>query len=69
MVLKMRGMSPALALNLQAELDAITIETLEQRLKDAYPKADEFVMVLSSADRKALPDACVVEAAKDALGC
>lgn len=69
MVLKMRGMSPALALNLQAELDAITIETLEQRLKDVYPKADEFVMVLSSADRKALPDACVVEAAKDALGC
>jgi len=69
LILKMKGMSPALALKPQADLDAVTIETLEQRLKEAYPKADEFVMVLSSADEKALPDACVVVAAKGALGC
>jgi len=45
------------------------VNIAEQRLKDAFPKADEFVVVASSADEKALPDVCVIKAAKDALGC
>lgn len=69
MFLKLRGMDPARALNLADELDAITIQTLEQRLQDAFPKADEFLVVLSSPDEKALPDACVITVAEDALGC
>ena len=44
MISKMRGMDPARALNLQGELDAVTIPTLDQRVKDAFPKADEFVV-------------------------
>lgn len=69
MISKIQGMDPARTLNLQSELDAVTLETLEQRLKDAFPKVDEFVVVLSSADENALPDACVITAAKDALDC
>ena len=69
MISKIRGMDPARALNLQDELDAVTIQTLEQRLKDAFPKADEFVVVLSTDDENALPDACVITAAKSALDC
>lgn len=69
MIAKMRGINPARALNLQGELDAVTVVTLEQRLKDAFPTVDELTVVLSSHDEKALPDACVVKAARDALSC
>lgn len=69
MISKIHGMDPARALNLQGELDAVTVQTLEQRVKDAFPTVDELVLVLSSPDDEALLDACVVKTAKDALDC
>lgn len=69
MISKIRGMNPARALNLQAELDAVTVQSLEQRVKSAFPQSEEFIVVLSSADESALPDACVIKVAKDALDC
>jgi len=69
MISKIYGMDSSRALALLDEIDAITEESIKNRLNTAFPKADELTVIVDSPDAKALPDACVITVAKDALDC
>jgi len=69
MISKIYGMDSSRALKLLDEIDAITEESIKQRLDTAFPKADELMVIVNSPDAKVLPEACVITAAKDALDC
>lgn len=69
MISKIYGMDSSRALTLLDEIDAITEESIKNRLNTAFPKADELTVIVDSPDAKALPDACVITVAKDALDC
>ena len=57
------------SLNLGNELKAVTAETLNARLKQAFPKPDGFLMIAISPDANALPGACVVESIQEVSKC
>jgi predicted Zn-dependent peptidase len=69
MISKIYGMDSSRALALLDEIDAITEESIKNRLNTAFPKADELTVIVDSPDAKALPDACVITVAKEALDC
>ncbi len=50
-------------------LDAVTEQTLEQRLALSFPKTDELIVIVSSPDENALKDACVITEARQAVDC
>lgn len=66
---KLHGMDPARALNLQDELDAVTMQTLKRRLQTAFPSVEEFFVLVDSADATVLPLACIIKTPEEALNC
>ncbi|WP_299548651.1 insulinase family protein [uncultured Tateyamaria sp.] len=60
---------PSVALDLASELDRVTSETLRQRLANAFPAAQDFIIVAVSSDADALPNACVISEPRDVLDC
>lgn len=69
MMAKLDGQKTASILTLQDELNAVTVQSLKQRLNVDFPTADGFIVVVSSPDETALPDACVIKTPKQAVGC
>ena len=63
------GSQPGRSLQLAAEIDAITEDSIAARLQDAYPTADDFIVVAVSPDATALPDACVITTPQEAVSC
>lgn len=63
-----RGDDIKRALLLETEVDSITAESLNKRLS-SYPSADEFMVIVTTSDEDALPDACVVTEPAQAVNC
>lgn len=66
---KLHGMDPARALNLQAELDSVTMQTVKRRLQTAFPSVEEFFVLVDSPDATVLPLACIITTPEEALNC
>lgn len=66
---KLNGMDPARSLDFLDKLDSVKKKTLSRRLQTAFPNADDFIVLVSSPDKTALPDACVIKTPIQALGC
>ncbi|MFK7995824.1 MAG: hypothetical protein AB8B87_16935 [Granulosicoccus sp.] len=57
------------ALEFKAELDALTTQSLQQRLSSAFPEADDLLVIVSSPDAEALGNACVITKPEQAIDC
>lgn len=63
------GFGTGKSLQLSAELAGVTEASLAERLGDAFPAPEEFIVVAVSSDTDALPQACVISTPQEALGC
>lgn len=61
--------APGRSLALSNELEAVSDATVSARLTDAFPMADDFLVIAVSPDPAALPDACVIEEPSQAQFC
>lgn len=61
--------APGRSLALSNELEAVSDATVSARLTDAFPMADDFLVIAVSPDPAALPDACVIEEPGQAQFC
>jgi predicted Zn-dependent peptidase len=66
---RMMGQNTSRVLSMQEELDSITLDSLKQRLDSAFPAAEDLIVIATSPDAKALPDACVFSNPKQAADC
>ena len=66
---KLAGLDTAGTLLLQEELDGVTVQYLQRRLASAYPPSDEFIVIVSSLDKSAVPDACFITTPALAADC
>ena len=66
---KIYGMDSSRTLKLLEEIEAITDESIAERVSSAFPKPDDMMVVVDSPDENALPDACVITTPEAALGC
>ncbi len=57
------------ALGLNAELDSVTPDDLDQRLRSAFPSADDMIVIAVSPDADALVGACVIQKPIEAMDC
>ena len=63
------GLGTGKSLQLSAELARVTEASLSERLANAFPSPEEFIVIAVSSDASALPQACVIAAPQEALGC
>lgn len=63
------GKDPANAIRLKNRLDKVTEESVKARLDKIYPSPDSFVVLAVSPDANALPGACVIKTAAEAVDC
>ena len=63
------GNNPMVILKLDAMLEKVTPESVQQRFASAYPAAENLIFVAISPDANALPGACVISQPKDVLSC
>ena len=63
------GYDVARALGLEAELAAVTGQSIRDRLAQTYPRADALMVIAVSADATALPGACVISSPREATTC
>ena len=66
---KLDGFNNQRILTLFDELQAVSAKTIKDRLASAYPKADELIVLVSSPDKNALADACVITTPQQAKDC
>ena len=66
---KIYGMDSSRALKLIEEIEAITDESIAERVSTAFPKAADMMVVVDSPDKNALPGACVITTPEAALDC
>lgn len=69
MMAKLDGKKTTDILTLQDELNAVTVQSLKQRLNVDFPVTDELIVVVSSPDETALSDACVIKTPRQAVDC
>ncbi|WP_189470054.1 M16 family metallopeptidase [Litchfieldella qijiaojingensis] len=63
------GGDPGRVQNSIDELEAVTEVSLSERLKNAFPKIDEFTVIAVSPEADSLPDACVITTPREAVDC
>ena len=63
------GLDPAISLRIEEELDRVSADSIMARLTDKYPASEDFILVAISPDAAALPGACVIKTAAEAVGC
>lgn len=63
------GYAPGRSLQMIEELDAVTDETVLNRLQTGFPAISDFIMIAVSADPDALPGACVITTPQEAMDC
>ncbi|MEM5502693.1 insulinase family protein [Ahrensia kielensis] len=63
------GFKAGRTLELVAELESATNESINDRLKNDYPDVDDWIVIAVSPDVNALPDACVITQPQDATEC
>lgn len=56
-------------LALKDRISAVTEDAVKQRLDTAFPEADQLLVVAMSADKDALPGACVITRPEQAIDC
>lgn len=61
------GHPPGRSLN--EELEAVTESSLNERLDKDFPNVDEFIVIAVSPEADALPEACVINAPREAADC
>jgi len=61
------GHPPGRSLN--EELEAVTESSLNERLDQAFPSMNEFIVIAFSPEADALPEACVITAPREAADC
>ena len=65
----LEGHAPGRLAGILDEIDALSVASVEARLTQTWPSADELVQVLLSPDAGAVDGACVVESVEAASGC
>jgi len=63
------GYQPGAVLKLVDDLDAVTEDDLRKRLANAFPAADDFIVIAVSPNKNALPGACVISEPRQAADC
>lgn len=63
------GRDPGSALKLAGIARSLTPAVIGNRLKSAFPRADDFIILATSPDKNALPGACVISKPRDAVRC
>lgn len=63
------GFEPGLSLRLVDQINAVTTESVRQRLDEGFPGPDDLIMIAVSPDADALPDACVIRTPSEAVNC
>lgn len=63
------GSGPQVALSLGDLLEKISEGSLRQRLQQAFPQPDRFIVLAVSPDANALPGACVITKPEQAITC
>lgn len=66
---KLGGKDTATILSELASFETLTVEDLQQRLSEGFPKADDLIVVATSPDADALADACVITEPEQAAAC
>jgi len=66
---KLSGIDPARSLDLLDKLDSISRKMLLRRLQTAFPNVEDFIVLVDSPDKTALPDACVISEPSEAFDC
>ncbi len=56
-------------LRMKAEVEAITTQSITDRLQSAFPAPDQLITIAVSPDRDALPGACVIETPAEVMDC
>ena len=63
------GFGTGESMQLSAELAGVTEASLRERLSEAFPAPEEFIVVAVSPDASALPQACVITSPQEAINC
>ncbi len=63
------GQDPQMAFDLKHILDAVSDESLKERLQQAYPAPEDFIVLAVSPNANALPGACVITKPEQAKAC
>ena len=64
-----RGIPADSMLNMASELEAVTGESLAERLRAAFPSVDEFLTIVITPDPDAVAGACVIAEIDDYVSC
>ena len=64
-----RGIPADSMLNMASELEAVTEESLAERLRAAFPSVDEFLTIVITPDPDAVAGACVIAEIDDYVSC
>jgi len=67
--LALDGQDPKITPKLGDAIRAISPEDVQQRLLQAFPEADDLIVVVASPDANALPGACVITAVSQVTSC
>ena len=63
------GQDVTMAPKLGDVIRQITIDDVQMRLRSAFPKADDLIVIVASPDADALPGACVITQILQAAAC
>ncbi|MGM0824047.1 MAG: M16 family metallopeptidase [Pseudomonadota bacterium] len=63
------GFPSGSSLNTLDKLEAVTESSLNERLDNAFPKVDDFIVIAVSPESDALPEACVIKTPREAVDC
>lgn len=64
-----QGIAAQTLLDATGDLEAISAESLLERLQRGFPTIDEFLTIVITSDPNAVPGACVIEAVDDYVNC
>ena len=63
------GQNPQEAFEVVDIVSSLTAESIDSRLKSAFPQANDFIVLAASPDENALPGACVITKPREAACC
>lgn len=65
----LNGFPPARAIELPDEIEAITQDSINRRMRDVFPPVEDLLTVIATSDPTLFPDACVVETPEEYRNC
>lgn len=63
------GFPVGMSLQMLDELEAVSDNTVRERLKNDFPQIEDFIVIAVSSNANALPGACVIREPREAVSC